>query len=124
MTLWPRRAPISSATSQATLLNDQTVCAGFPKRAEPADQWTRVSSSAPALALVGGADPQDPIGNIAGLQDVMPNARIVVAPGMGHGVGAYGCLPHLVARLVALGSAKKLDTSCARTITPRPFVLR
>ncbi len=89
-----------------------------------ADQWTRVSSNAPALALVGGADPQDPIGNIAGLQAVMPNARIVVAPGMGHGVGQYGCLPHLVARLVALGSAKKLDTSCARKIAPRPFVLR
>jgi len=105
------------------LANDQMICAGFPKRAEPADQWTRVRSPAPALALVGGADPQDPIGNIAGLQDVMPNARIVVAPGLGHGVGANGCLPHLVARLVALGSTKKLDTSCARTIAPRPFVL-
>ena len=106
------------------LASDQVVCAGFPKRAEPSDQWTRVRSSVPALALVGGADPQDPIGNIAGLQDVMPNARIVVAPGMGHGVGQYGCLPHLVARLVALGSAKKLDTSCARKIAPRPFLLR
>ena len=54
----------------------------------------------------------------------MPKARIVVAPGMGHGVGQYGCLPHLVARLVALGSAKKLDVSCARKIAPRPFLLR
>ena len=107
----------------ASIANDQLVCAGFPKRAEPAAEWARVSSKAPALALVGGADPQDPIGNIAGLQDVMPNARIVVAPGMGHGVGAYGCLPHLVARLVALGSAKKLDLSCARRIAPRPFLL-
>jgi len=106
------------------LANDQMICAGFPKRVEPADQWTRVSSGAPALALVGGADPQDPIGNIAGLQGVMPNARIVVVPGMGHGVGGYGCLPHLVARLVALGSAKTLDLSCARRIAPRPFVLR
>ncbi|MGZ4439977.1 MAG: alpha/beta fold hydrolase [Gaiellaceae bacterium] len=106
------------------LESDQIVCAGFPKRAEPPEQWTRVQSSAPALALVGGADPQDPIGNIAGLQALMPGARIVVAPGMGHGVGAYGCLPHLVARLVALGSAKKLDTSCARKIAPRPFLLR
>ena len=107
----------------ASIANDQVVCAGFPKRAEPAAEWARVSSKAPALALVGGADPQDPIGNIAGLRDVMPNARIVVAPGMGHGVGAYGCLPHLVARLVALGSAKKLDLSCARRIAPRPFLL-
>ena len=108
----------------ASLANDRAVCAGFPKRAEPAAEWARVSTKAPALALVGGADPQDPIGNIAGLQAVMPNARIVVAPGMGHGIGAYGCLPHLVARLVALGSAKKLDLSCARKIAPRPFLLR
>jgi pimeloyl-ACP methyl ester carboxylesterase len=107
----------------SSLASDQAICAGFPQRVEPPGQWTRVRSSAPELALVGGADPQDPIGNIAGLQAVMPNARIVVAPGMGHGVGAYGCLPHLVARLVALGSAKKLDTSCARLIAPRPFVL-
>ena len=108
----------------ASLANDQAVCAGFPKRAEPAAEWARVSSKVPGLALVGGADPQDPIGNIAGLQGVMPNARIVVVPGMGHGVGGYGCLPHLVARLVALGSAKTLDLSCARKIAPRPFVLR
>ena len=108
----------------AGLANVQTVCAGFPTRAEPADQWTRVASRAPALALVGGADPQDPIGNIAGIQGVMPNARVVVAPGLGHGVGQYGCLPHLVARLVALDSARKLDTTCARRIAPRPFVLR
>ncbi len=107
-----------------SLANNQAVCAGFPPRAEPAEQWARVRSGVPALALVGGADPQDPIGNIAGLQDAMPNARIVVAPGMGHGVGQYGCLPDLVARLVAVGSAKKLDTSCARKVAPRPFVLR
>ena len=108
----------------ASLSNYQWVCAGFPKRAEPAAAWTRVTSSVPTLALVGGADPQDPIGNIAGIRDVMPNSRLVVAPGMGHGVGQYGCLPHLVARLVALGTAKGLDTTCVRRIAPLPFVLR
>ena len=106
------------------LANDQAVCAGFPTRVEPAEQWVRVRSNVPALDFVGGADPQDPIGNVAALQNAMPNARTVVVPGMGHGIAHYGCLPHLVARLVALGSAKKLDLSCARTIAPRPFLLR
>lgn len=108
----------------ASIAFDQAVCAGFPKRAEPAAEWARVRSNAPALVLVGAADPQDPIGNIAGVNDVMPNARVVIAGGMAHGVGQYGCLPHLVARLVALGSAKKLDAACARKIGPRPFLLR
>ena len=107
----------------AGLENDQAICAGFPRRPEPPSDWARVRSSAPLLALVGGADPQDPIGNIAGLREAMPNARMVVAQGMGHGVGQFGCLPELVARFVARASAKALDTSCARKIAPRPFVL-
>ena len=108
-----------------SIVQDQAICAGFPKRAEPVADWARVRSTVPALALVGGADPQDPIGNIAGLTGAMPNARVVVAPGMGHGVASYGCLPILVTRFVALGSAKKLDTACVRkTIAPTPFLLR
>jgi len=78
----------------------------------------------PLLALVGGADPQDPIGNLEGLAQAMPNSRIVVAPGIGHGAVQYGCLTALVRRFVDRGTAKGLDTMCARKITPPPFALR
>jgi hypothetical protein len=74
--------------------------------------------------VVGGADPQDPVGNLAGLGDAMPNSRIVVAPGQGHGIGDLGCLPDLVGRFVDRGSAASLDVRCARRIPTPAFVLR
>jgi pimeloyl-ACP methyl ester carboxylesterase len=102
----------------------RTVCALFPTHQEPTSSQTLPHSNVPLLALVGGADPQDPIGNLDGLTASLPNARIVVAPGQGHGVGQYGCLPDLVARFVARGSARGLDIRCARKIAAPPFVLR
>ncbi len=102
----------------------RSVCAYVPDHAEPASNLARVRASVPALALVGGADPQDPAANVAGLGAAMPKARVVVLPGHGHGVGQYGCLPSLVARFVERGSAATLDVRCVRTTRPPPFVLR
>ena len=101
----------------------RSVCAHVPHHAEPASNLTRVRSSVPALALVGGADPQDPAANVAGLGAAMPKARVVVLPEHGHGVGAYGCLPGLVGRFVERGSAATLDVRCVRRTTPPPFAL-
>ena len=102
----------------------RSVCAYVPDHAEPPSNHARVRSSVPVLALVGGADPQDPAANIAGLGAAMPKARIVVVPEHGHGVGQYGCLPKLVALFVDRASAATLDTRCVRTITPPPFALQ
>ena len=101
----------------------RSVCAYFPKFVEPASNLQRVRSQVPLLALVGGADPQDPVGNLAGLAAAMPKSRIVVVPAHGHGVGQYGCLPNLVARFVDRGAVASLDVSCAWAISPPSFVL-
>ena len=74
-------------SAAAALANSRSVCTYFPKHEEPASNVKRVSSKTPLLALVGGADPQDPIGNLEGLRDAMPNSRVVVVPSQGHGVG-------------------------------------
>jgi pimeloyl-ACP methyl ester carboxylesterase len=63
------------------------VCRVFPHRTESPADWKNPRSNVPALVLVGGADPQDPIDNIAAIRATMPRARILVAPGQGHGVG-------------------------------------
>ena len=101
-----------------------SVCAYFPDHSEPASNLSRVRSQVPVLALVGGADPQDPAGNLAGLKAAMPKSRIVVVPGQGHAIGQLGCLPDLVARVVERGSVSSLDTRCVRRIETPPFVLR
>jgi hypothetical protein len=75
------------------------------------------------LALVGGADPQDPVGNLAGFRRAFPNGRTIVVPGLGHAIGQFGCLGAVVARFVDRGTAQGLDTRCVRDIPPSPFVL-
>jgi pimeloyl-ACP methyl ester carboxylesterase len=107
-----------------TLAQARIVCAFIPKRTEAASAWTRPHSRVPTLVLAGEADPQDPIGNLPNLGSALPNARVVIAPGQGHAVGQYGCLGALVSRFVDHGTAKSLDTRCARAIGPPSFVVR
>jgi pimeloyl-ACP methyl ester carboxylesterase len=102
----------------------RSVCAYVPEHAEPVSNLVRVRSSVPVLALVGGADPQDPAANVAGLGAAMPKARVVVLAEHGHGVGQYGCLPNLVSLFVERGSAATLDVRCVRATRPPPFALR
>jgi pimeloyl-ACP methyl ester carboxylesterase len=99
------------------------ICSVFPRwHADPAD-WRNPRSNVPALILVGGADPQDPIGNIAAIRQGMPRARILVAPGHGHGVLANPCLSALANQFIARGKASGLDTGCVKRIAPPAFLI-
>ncbi len=101
-----------------------TVCANVPRGVVPADAGTRVRSTVPALVLVGGADPQDPLRNVAGIEQAMPNARVVAARGIGHGAVQYGCITALANRFLARGTAAGIDVACANRIPLPPFALR
>ncbi|MGZ8687634.1 MAG: alpha/beta hydrolase [Gaiellaceae bacterium] len=98
-------------------------CAHIPRGVVPDDAGTRVRSDVPVLALAGGADPQDPPRNIAGVEKAMPNARVVVARGMGHGVVQNSCVSALANRFLARGTAAGLDVTCAARVPLPPFVL-
>ncbi|HEY6961099.1 MAG TPA: alpha/beta fold hydrolase [Gaiellaceae bacterium] len=95
------------------------VCGVWPKVDTSAEDWSRVRSNVPVLALVGGADPKDPPRNVAGITGAMPNAKVVVVPGGGHGVAALGCLPRVMDDFLEVGTARGLDTSCV-SLTPLP----
>ena len=88
-------------------------CRAVPRGRVPAGAGSPAVTRVPVLLLAGGADPLDPVGNLRGWRRVFPNGRLVVVPGAGHGAIAYGCVPALVARFVARGSADALDTACA-----------
>ena len=47
---------------------------------------------------------------------MFPHGRLVRVPGLAHGVIAYGCIRLVVARFVARGSTRGLDTSCTRVV--------
>jgi pimeloyl-ACP methyl ester carboxylesterase len=130
---WARQNPArTAAASRGTYLADRVaidvqvagaVCSIVPKAPQPEWSSFRPTSDEPILFVVGGADPQDPLANVAGAKSAMPNSRTVVVPGAGHGAVQLGCMPKLARQFIDAGSAAGLDTSCVRRYKPPPFVV-
>jgi hypothetical protein len=76
------------------------------------------------LFVVGAADPQDPLSNVADAARELTASRTVVVPAGGHGSIQLGCMPRIAQAFVELGSAVELDTSCVIGYSPPPFVVR
>ncbi|HEX3099197.1 MAG TPA: alpha/beta hydrolase [Usitatibacter sp.] len=105
------------------LVNDFVrACRDWPKGRVPADYYTPVTSSVPALVLSGGIDPATPPRHAQKVVATLPNARHFIAPHLGHGVSLHGCAPHLVEEFIRKGSAATLDGSCLAKI-PRPLYM-
>ena len=100
-------------------------CSSVPKRAEPRSLWTLPAASrVPVLALVGGADPQDPVTNLSDLKRHFPDSRTVVFPHIGHQFGIGGCVDPMLADFVDRGTTKGLDTTrCDGAVVVPPFEL-
>jgi pimeloyl-ACP methyl ester carboxylesterase len=100
-------------------------CASVPKRSEPRSLWTLPARSrVPVLALVGGADPQDPVTNLADLKRHFPDSRTVTFPHVGHQFGIGGCLVVMMADFVDRGTSKGVDTTrCDGAVAVPPFEL-
>ena len=101
-------------------------CSSVPKRAEPRSLWTLpATSSVPMLAFAGGADPQDPVGNLTDLERHFPDSRLVTFPHLGHQWGGIGgCLDEIVTAFVDHGTTQGLDTTrCAGAVVVPPFPL-
>jgi len=100
-------------------------CSSVPKRAEPRSLWTLPTSSrVPVLALVGGADPQDPVANLSDLKHHFPDSRIVIFPHVGHSFGIGGCVDEMMSELVDRGTTRGLDTTrCDGAVFMPPFPL-
>ena len=100
-------------------------CSDVPKRSEPRSLWTLpVSSPVPVLALVGGADPQDPVTNLSNLKQHFPDSRTLTFPHVGHSFGIGGCLYPILTDFVDRGTTKGLDTTrCDGAVVVPPFAL-
>ena len=100
-------------------------CESTPKRSEPRALWTLPDSSpVPVLALVGGADPQDPVANLSDLRRHFPDSRVVTFPHVGHQFGIGGCVAQILADFVERSTTKGLDTTpCDGVVRVPPFEL-
>jgi hypothetical protein len=75
------------------------------------------------LALVGGADPQDPVTNLPDLKQHFLDSRTLIFPHVGHSFGIGGCLYSILADFVERGTTRGLDTTpCDGAVVP-PFKL-
>jgi pimeloyl-ACP methyl ester carboxylesterase len=103
----------------------RNACSPVPKRAEPRALWRLPTSSrVPVVALVGGADPQDPLPNLPGLKRHFPDSRTVVLPHQGHDFSWDGGCDGMLANFVELGTTKGLDTTaCVGEVVVPPFKL-
>jgi hypothetical protein len=114
----------SLATAKLAALRQE--CGTVPKRAEPRSLWTLpVSSQVPVLAFAGGADPQDPVANLADVKLHFPDSRVVAFPHLGHSwSGVGGCIDPVVTDFVERGTTKGLDTTlCDGVVVVPPFPL-
>jgi pimeloyl-ACP methyl ester carboxylesterase len=76
----------------------------------------------PTLLLAGSADPLDPVANLRGWRRLFPHGRLIVVVGAGHGTIEYPCVQGLVAGFIERGSAKRLNSACARHVALPPFL--
>ena len=83
-----------------------------------------MSSPVPVLALVGGADPQDPLTNLSDLKRHFPDSRTLSSRTSGHWLGIGGCVNQIVTDFVDRGTTKGLDTTrCDGAVVVPPFEL-
>jgi pimeloyl-ACP methyl ester carboxylesterase len=98
-------------------------CSAMPSLQDVAGASQRVTSTVPGLVVVGSQDPQDPLANVAGVTSVMPNAKVVLVRGGGHGSVNRGCTERLADTFVQRGSAAAIDPRCAAKAPLTPFAL-
>ncbi|HJR65082.1 MAG TPA: alpha/beta fold hydrolase [Gemmatimonadaceae bacterium] len=117
-----------SPDTRGTFLGDyrlrmyRAACAVWPHARAP-DTGGAVTSSVPVLLVTGALDPVTPPRFAEAVARGMPNARVLVAPGMAH-AGADPCVEGIVAQFIGRGSLQGVDTGCVTAIKPPPFVTR
>ena len=97
-------------------------CSSVRRRAEPRSLWRLATSSrVPVVALVGGADPQDPLTNLSDLKRHFPDSRTVVLPHLGHEFSWNRGCDGVLANFVNSGTTRGLDTTpcVSEVVVPR-----
>ena len=110
-------------TTLADLEGMAGVCPLFGTPLPAPDTGTVPQSTVPVLFLVGGMDPQDPLGNLAGAGEHLLRSQTLVVPGAGHGSVQYGCLPSVATHWFASLRLTAADRRCAAAVKLPPFVL-
>lgn len=125
---WHER-PVSDAELAKTYIGEtfmqamRTICEQWPRGPVDEEFGKPLQSAIPTLVLSGGNDPVTPARYGEQVMAGLKNARHLVLDGQGHGQIAIGCMPRVVAAVIATGDVKSLDDECLNTVAPAPFLL-
>lgn len=99
------------------------MCKAWPKGKVPADFNQPLATKVPALVLAGEFDPVTPPRYGEQIVKSLPNGRLFVLKGVGHGALGAGCMPKLFSQFIEKADAKALDGKCLDTLAyPSPFI--
>ena len=98
-------------------------CQRFPHAEVPPGFDVPPHLDVPALLISGEANPVTPPEWAALAGRDLPRSQQLTLAGQAHGNLDRGCMPKLVDRFIAAGTADGLDTSCLALVRPQPFFL-
>ncbi|HEU5183495.1 MAG TPA: alpha/beta fold hydrolase [Gemmatimonadaceae bacterium] len=98
-------------------------CAAWPRPSPPPRESAARPVTAPVLLITGALDPVTPPTFAEAVARTMPNATVLVVPGMAH-AGTDRCVEGVVTRFVGRGSMEGVDTGCVERIAIGPFITR
>lgn len=117
------RTSLNSFQGDTRVRAEQAACRIWNVRPVPASEDAVVRSDLPVLMISGTNDPTSPAVYAQAELRYLPNARIILQRGEGHG-DTTPCTDDLIVQFVLDGSAKHLRTSaCAGSFHRPPFVL-
>ncbi len=97
-------------------------CDVWPHARRP-DVRNSAGAPVPVLLVVGALDPVTPPRFAEAVARGLPNATVLVVPGMAH-AGADPCVETIVAQFISRGATQGIDTSCVTAIRPPAFITR
>jgi pimeloyl-ACP methyl ester carboxylesterase len=104
----------------------RAACAGWPAAKLGEAFLAPVVSDVPSLLISGERDPATPASDGEAAARTLRHSKHVVIPDAGHGLEGLegtGCIDDLTVKLVEIGSAESLDTSCVAKIKRPAFHL-
>ena len=101
----------------------QSACSIWPHRTRPADFHQAFTSALQVLILAGELDPVTPPRYGEEILATLSNARLLTAPGQGHGIMVVRCVPELVAEFVSTLNPKALNATCLEKLQAPPVFL-
>ncbi len=121
----PRDAVPAEVFGDFRVRQQQQACEAWVQGRVPSDFHSPVRSDRPALLISGALDPVTPPRFGEEVAKGLSSSLHVIVPNNGHPMGTLApCAARLIAAFVERGVTDGLDTSCAQTLEPVPFVVQ